>query len=78
MILGLLKPTKGKILIDGVDIRYLQYESPISWTEAQRIFYSNDGVSVFDISAPVVGSNSIPSGVIFLGSGVNVDSGLSL
>ena len=31
----------------------------------------------FDMSAPVVGSSSIPNGVIFLGSGVNVDSGLS-
>ena len=33
--------------------------------------------SVLVISAPVVGSSSIPNGVIFLGSGVNVDSGLS-
>ena len=32
---------------------------------------------VSDKSAPVVGSSSIPSGVIFLGNGVNVDSGLS-
>ena len=35
-------------------------------------------LSALEISAPVVGSSSIPNGVIFLGSGVNVDSGLSL
>ena len=34
-------------------------------------------LSALEISAPVVGSSSIPNGVIFLGSGVNVDSGLS-
>ena len=34
-------------------------------------------LSFEDISAPVVGSSSIPNGVIFLGSGVKVDSGLS-
>ena len=34
-------------------------------------------MSGLDKSAPVVGSSSIPNGVIFLGSGVKVDSGLS-
>ena len=34
-------------------------------------------LSALEISAPVVGSSSIPNGVIFLGSGVNVESGLS-
>ena len=31
-------------------------------------------LSVLDKSAPVVGSSSIPNGVIFLGKGVNVES----
>jgi len=31
---------------------------------------------VVDKSVPVAGSSSIPSGVIFLGSGVKVESGL--
>ena len=34
-------------------------------------------LSLFEMSTPVVGSSSIPNGVIFLGNGVNVDSGLS-
>ena len=42
----------------------------------QCIFF-NHFLSLVDKSAPVVGSSSIPSGVIFLGNGVNVDSGLS-
>ena len=33
---------------------------------------------VFDRSTPVSGSSSIPRGVMFFGSGVNVESGLSL
>ena len=43
--------------------------------EFNNFFYF---LSVLDKSAAVVGSSSIPSGVIFLGSGVNTDSGLSL
>ncbi len=47
------------------------------------IFYMNFGyfvhfLSVLDKSTPVSGSSSMPSGVIFLGKGVNVDSGLSI
>ena len=34
-------------------------------------------LSVLDKSAAVVGSSSIPSGVMFLGKGVKVESGLS-
>ena len=34
-------------------------------------------ISVFERSTPVSGSSSIPRGVIFFGSGVNVESGLS-
>ena len=34
-------------------------------------------LSEFDKSTPVSGSSSMPSGVIFLGKGVKVDSGLS-
>ena len=34
-------------------------------------------LSELDKSAAVVGSSSIPSGVIFLGKGVKVESGLS-
>ena len=40
-----------------------------------EFFYSL--FSEFDRSTPVSGSSSIPRGVIFFGSGVNVESGLS-
>ena len=40
-------------------------------------YYFCHFLSGFDILAPVVGSSSIPRAVIFLGSGVNVDSGFS-
>ena len=35
-------------------------------------------LSELDKSTPVSGSSSMPSGVIFLGKGVKVDSGLSI
>ena len=53
-------------------------------TSVIRKHFRHDGLSFFihfslvlDKSAPVVGSSSIPNGVIFLGSGVNIDSGFS-
>ena len=45
----------------------------IAWLDLNLVHF----LSVFEISAPVVGSSSIPNGVIFRGSGVKVDSGLS-